>query len=905
MLNRTIALVGAAVGTAAAFYAVGPARPAPTPPAPPAASSEDALPVHFSHPELVRYDHQAFTVRGRDVYLFSGCFHYFRCPPELWNDRLDKIAAAGFNTIETYVAWNFHEPRPGKADLRQLDEFLTACEHHHLWVIVRPGPYICAEWDVGGLPRWLAAQHPGFRTDSPLNERWSRYWYDEVLPVIRRHQITRGGSVILMQLENEYDYSGLPAEVEANYIKALYADAVQDGIDIPLITCWTKVARRKSDPIMSQLLDASNFYPGWGIDGTLGAINAMKTEEPESPPMVTELQGGWFSDVGQKSTREPGAYGPDQVNALTRSVMAHGVAASSYYMVYGGTNFGYWGSRGRTTSYDYTAPIAEPGGLWDKYRSVKLIGDFVRIAGSEFVRMPEVPGGATTTTPGVQVLLRARGQQGVLFIRNTTTTPVVASVLLPGIPGASALSAPLGARDARFLLVHFPAAGTVIHSNVELSDAVSIGGRPVVVGYGAPGDQAAMEVDGQVVEGKIDTGDQLIPAGRSLAVLTSQRRAGTTREFDQGADHVLALSDSYFIKQSALSSSSLNLEVRALPGDDPFTLVSPRPVRRVQVDGARLPFHSESVAGVTRFTLSTPALPFAPVVIDGGRARADLEAPARPFIAVGTTADGSLKSLDQMGQYDDGYSVYSGTVSVPESGRLQMRFYDSDWHSVYLDGRLVPSLTGSSTAATSPAEASAIPGTHRLRVVYENEGRPNIGFMEQEKGIRLVRPAPTDGTALREWKMAPDAAARGTRRAPQAQTAFNDESWDAVTVGNGPQSYFHNRAVSAWFRTHLQVTQAAIDQKNLELDFDGVDDNATVFVNGRFAVMHRGWDERPAFVRGGTRRRTSRMAASTAGRFVMDAAVASRCTSRPRRGELVSKPLQAARYPRMGCSLVA
>ncbi|OYV87542.1 MAG: hypothetical protein B7Z63_02200 [Ignavibacteriae bacterium 37-53-5] len=320
---------------------------------------DNAIPVKFSHPDIISYDHDGFIVNGKSIFIYSGCFHYFRCDPSEWMDRLEKIKAAGFNTIETYVPWNWHEQTEGHPDFAPLEKFLNECKQVGLNVIVRPGPYICAEWNIGGFPDWLEGKHVGFRTASAADIRWSRYWYDEVLPVIRRHLITNGGSVIMLQIENEYDYFSLPDSDKVIYLKSLYETAMKNGIDVPIITCWTKQARDNSDSVFSQVMDACNFYPGWNISGTLPRIEQMEKEEPASPPMVTELQGGWFSSVGEKSVRRIDDFGPDQITALTDYVIAHGIKALSYYMLYGGTNFGYWGSKDKTTSYDYTAPISE------------------------------------------------------------------------------------------------------------------------------------------------------------------------------------------------------------------------------------------------------------------------------------------------------------------------------------------------------------------------------------------------------------------------------------------------------------------------------------------------------------------------------------------------------------------
>src|SRR5438045_98841 len=202
----------------------------------------------FLHPDRIRYDSQCLTIDGKDMFIYSGAFHYFRCPKELWRDRFQKIKDAGFNAVETYAAWNWHEKEmPGslkdfsKVDLTELDEWLKMAEDFGFYVIVRPGPYICAEWDTGGFPQWLLAKKPAaftsewLRSDEPTFLGWEKHWYEAVCPVIAKHQITRKGKgkpgVILFQLENEYDFAKFTDEAKIRHLRALASAARGNGID--------------------------------------------------------------------------------------------------------------------------------------------------------------------------------------------------------------------------------------------------------------------------------------------------------------------------------------------------------------------------------------------------------------------------------------------------------------------------------------------------------------------------------------------------------------------------------------------------------------------------------------------------------------------------------------------------
>ncbi len=403
---------------------------------------QSPAPRPFLDPARIRYDRQCLTIDGRDVFIYSGAFHYFRCPEALWPDRFQKIKEAGFNCVETYVPWNWSERQMPSAlndfshvRLQDLDDWLTMAEHYGFYVIVRPGPYICAEWATGGFPEWLLTKRPAhplrsegwLRSDDPVFLAWSKHWYDAVCPVIARHQITRqpvgAPGVILMQVENEYDYANFPDAVKINYVKALAEDARADGIDVPLITCWTHPVRGSTDPVLRQIFDCCNFYPRWDVDSTLKSIEQLRREQPDAPLATTELQGGWFSQVGGQLSQDQDGLTASQINNLTLFMLQNGETMLNYYMLFGGSNFGDWAARNITTTYDYHAPIREWGGVGERYRRVWAIGHLLREHGAELARAVRVDCEVTNSQKDVTVVER-RAPNGArfLFIRTSQHT---------------------------------------------------------------------------------------------------------------------------------------------------------------------------------------------------------------------------------------------------------------------------------------------------------------------------------------------------------------------------------------------------------------------------------------------------------------------------------------------------
>ncbi len=359
-------------------------------------------PRQFFHPHRIRYDRNSLILDDKPFFMYSGCFHYYRCAKPLWRERFAKIKEAGFNTVQTYVAWNMHETQMpsgvddySKIDLTDLDDWLTmATQEFGLYVSIRPGPYICAEWDTGGFPQWLMTKKPqGYkgewlRSDDPIFMAWSRHWYNAVCPVIAKHQITRKGpgepGVMIFQVENEYDFPGFPKSVKQTYVESLVTGALKNGIEVPLFINWGKCVIGAKNPLLRRVFDTMDFYPGWGVDGVLGSINWMRKHQADAPLMTAELQGGWFSGVGDVPPLRThmdhyrSDLIPPQINNLTLFCIQNGVTMINYYMLFGGTNFGGRPGAGIATSYDYSAPIRENGGVGTKYLRVKAIAAMLK-----------------------------------------------------------------------------------------------------------------------------------------------------------------------------------------------------------------------------------------------------------------------------------------------------------------------------------------------------------------------------------------------------------------------------------------------------------------------------------------------------------------------------------------------
>ncbi|WP_243075495.1 beta-galactosidase [Microbacterium sp. SS28] len=311
-----------------------------------------------------------FLLDGRPHRVIAGALHYFRVHPDQWADRIRKARLMGINTIETYVAWNAHEPRRGEWDAtgwNDLGRFLDLVAAEGLHAIVRPGPYICAEWHNGGLPVWLTAMPGiGLRRAEPRYVAEVTRYLERVYEIVVPRQIDRGGNVVLVQIENEYGAYGSDKE----YLAELVRVTREAGITVPLTTV--------DQPEPDMLRDGS--LPELHKTGSFGSraterLATLRAHQGTGPLMCSEFWDGWFDWWGGVHHTTDTAAAAAELDAL----LAAG-ASVNIYMFHGGTNFGLTNGanhKGRylpiTTSYDYDAPLDEAGNPTAKYDAFREV----------------------------------------------------------------------------------------------------------------------------------------------------------------------------------------------------------------------------------------------------------------------------------------------------------------------------------------------------------------------------------------------------------------------------------------------------------------------------------------------------------------------------------------------------
>lgn len=309
-----------------------------------------------------------FKMNGESFRIYSGSMHYFRIMPEYWEDRLRKLKAAGFNTVETYVCWNMHEPRKGEFDFTgrfDIRRFIKTAQEVGLYAIVRPGPYICAEWDFGGLPAWLLKdRNMRLRCAYPEYLQHVSDFYHRLFEEIGDLQQSEGGNIIAMQIENEYGSYGNDKEY-LRYIEKLMLD------------CGTKVMLFTSDGDDNSMLSGGTLpdvFKTLNFGSRASEIfNAMDRFHENTPKMCTEFWCGWFDHWGE----EHHTRGSDSVAGEIKDFLDID-ASFNFYMFHGGTNFGFTAGANcyeeyqpTVTSYDYCALLTEWGDYTPAYYAVR------------------------------------------------------------------------------------------------------------------------------------------------------------------------------------------------------------------------------------------------------------------------------------------------------------------------------------------------------------------------------------------------------------------------------------------------------------------------------------------------------------------------------------------------------
>jgi beta-galactosidase len=615
---------------------------------PAAIAAQPAPAVHS-----VTMDGYSFKIDGNRVYLWSGEFHPYRLPsPDLWRDILQKMKAAGFNATSIYFSWGYHSPAQGVYDftgVRDMDRLLDIAREVGIYVIARPGPYINAEVDGGGFPTWMSTKATENRSPDPAYMAMADEWMSQIDAIIARHQWTEGtGTVIAYQVENEYFHRDTP-EGRA-YMEHLKQKALKDGITVPLVgnhsTQFTAGSGKGALAV-----DGEDYYPQMfdcSHPGTWKGVPDMARKRVAGAPLFTpEFQGGAFDPWGGPGYDKCAQLINDKfADVFYKQNIAAGATAQNFYMLYGGTSWGWQAIPENYTSYDYGAAIRETRQFDPKYDEDKLIGYFARAVAP--LAKTDALDAAGTDNPALVDIARVNPDTGTQFhyLRHKdSTSESVESVHIAlkvggrtyaRVPQAAGTAITLNGRQGKIIVGGYDlGAGRLAYSTSELMTKASIGKRELVVLYGdhgQPGETVlhfAQRPAVKLIAGKVEQhwegGDLRLnyshdglarvlvsgrPGGHDLLLLIGDRaEASRFWQLDSPAGTVL-VRGTHLVRTAAMEQGMLALtgDASSLGDIEVFAAGD-----NVKWNGARLAVHrtaSGSVAGTVPVAapVSLPAL---------------------------------------------------------------------------------------------------------------------------------------------------------------------------------------------------------------------------------------------------------------------------------------------------------
>lgn len=749
--------------------------------------------------QAITFKEGYFIVQGKPTFLAGGEIHYSRVPRELWRDRLVRAKRLGLNTIQTYCFWNVHEPKEGVFDFsgnEDLDAWLSLVEELGMYSIVRPGPYNCAEWDNGGLPAWLNPI-PGMevRNEYPGYLRYAERYYEKIVPIIAKHQIHKGGSVIMMQIENEHlrDWG---TESNSPYMKRLYEKAVAMGIQVPM------------------------FYSGQHHQS---APAGTKPFGPRTTPwFADEFWTGWFTRHGEFDPQ-------GTLSAANQSwrIIAFGGGAYTYYPVHGGFNRGYGGFNG-DPSYDYSAPIGEAGQIRHFYEALKHSSLFGSNFSELIANSHDDPARVASVPEGARALVRSSGEKGTIaFVENSGTTTAVEGTICLSAPKVELAPVRLEPLEMRTVLLDVPltAHASIAWLSSGILNRTTLGDRTYMVCYGRAGEKGEAAL-------KLDAAPKA-PWSYDVA----NKLARTTFTYPAG-DEVNELSITADGKMLVLLVMNTDLADRTWITEKGI-FVGPAFVNEdlsmeFPMSGGKAKVYTAS--GMKEFSrpmAPAPALP----KLTGWRSRDAFAEAAPGFDDSRWSASSSPKTMAAYDGFQNGYGWYRTKYTASSPDPVSLMFEGmADQALVFVNGEPQAEIKENAVTITPrPGENTiAILSSHMGRDTMFNFTGP-VGSHNLKGLWGAVRPV-TAKHLLDSWKGL--IIKKGAPSKPEAinyqDPAFDDSSWASAKVD---PHYIPAGSRCAWLRTKVEIPGECPDGATIY--FPKVVVFAEVYVNGK-QVPHGG-----------------------------------------------------------------
>ncbi len=779
----------------------------------------------------INFDGRGFLINGKRTFIVSGSMHYARVPRALWRDRLLKMKRAGFNTVQSYLFWNAHEPEPGQFNFTgryDLDAFLKLVHSLGMYATVRVGPYYCAEWDSGGYPVWLKfVKGLDVRTPNKPFEDAVHQFFSKLLPIVARNQINHGGSVIMVQLENEHPF-GWGTDMPNQYFHFLQQQALEYGIQVPY---FFSGLHHGSDPAGNTPWSSANRVNPW---------------------YTTEFWPGWYNLYGPLS--------PSRLRFFDRGtwhIIAYGGNGYNYYMLHGGSNFGYWNNDEDAASYDYAGAIGQAGDLRPVYYRFKKAAMFAvslpRILEESDDSTDKYSGSGSNSD--VRITARTAPDGTVVFLDNNTS--VTQTTTLHVLGQDASLHVLSG--EVRPVILNYalkPGVELKLCEPRLLSIVNQSATETTLVVYGPTDSSSKMEflcssphelvggshwqkfANGVTLTAQASDEPQLFSfasAGRVIRVLwENERSADHTWNVKAGDREFIVVGPAY-VGTARLQGTKLQLQC-----DEPAADTMAVPAR---VYGATGEAHVLSTADP-----AARPMPVAPKLVSW-HVRPGDEPASTKFQSLNWLFSPNPRQMGADG-YNGCYAWYRSLLNVQRAGSYTLHFSDvGDWLQVFVNGR--PQFTGQLIRRTqNPVAQNAgvtlRKGINLVSVFTTHYGRPKrfsyIGPLNSvdRKGLsgpvflRNGLPMGHPGIPLTAWKWQavnnPAASDAADAAGPIARG-----QWLSASIG---QDLFNNRPGWVWVRIDLPASTAP----NHSVYFGSVDDDGIVYLNGKIVGEHAGWD---------------------------------------------------------------
>jgi len=776
----------------------------------------------------IDFDARGFIINGKRTFLVSAGMEYARIPHQLWYDRLLRLKRAGFNCIEIYTFWNFHEPHEGQFEFtgdQDLNAFLKLVKQLGMYAIPRVGPYYCAEWDSGGYPIWLRFKDNMIvRSPDAQFEKYMDRFFDKLLPIIANNQVNKGGSVVLVQLENEHPASW-GTNIPNDYFQHLKDKAVAMGIQVPY---FFSGLNHGNDPA--------------GRKPTLDEANRP------NPWFTTEFWSVWYNLYGS-TQKDADTYG-----RRTWKIIAHGGNGYNYYMAHGGTNFNYSFSHEDAASYDYGAAVGQTGDLRPIYYQFKRNALFAR--SFEDILENSVNSDAYAsmlTDTGIVVSARHSNAGDILFFDHAANSNAPLTLKVDGTPA-----------PAKFTMT--PGEILPVVHNFKLTNGVTLNwGLSRVLGISKQGNTTTLVIYGEVGSPGnllLTSATKPVLAGGSKPISINGNKIGIHTNFDASEPQVYSFkSGTQTVRVLALNTA---LADRTWFVDDKgknYVVTGPEYVAELQASAkGRIKLNTahfwEQKNVYPTWLYGDGLAKMAPTgtvnAVNNAQSKftgswqAKSASPAAEVKFDDSNWKKSEKALE-MGADDDitANAWYRTNIDVKQAGNYKLSISKGGGRFiVFIDGKRVADGVMDNLQFDVPA------GKHQMSIYAAHDGRDKlynyIGNLQNTdtKGIAgdiVLHRGPA--SFVTGWKTVPaetykpgDAMTIPSFADATAYEFGNRQGRNGGGGGFGGGNNTLKRGY-AWFQAQVPVTDGRIP---LQFTFRGLADKAVVFINGKEVAHQEG-----------------------------------------------------------------